>query len=263
MSILFNNSSTLVEILNGGVNQISGDITVSLWFKDNGGSGFDVLMGNRESVLGWEVFIQPDNDIGFEWSPSGGGTGFVVGTTDVRDGLWHYVVAIRDGSSGRIYLDGVLEPESESAALGGDISANRTTYIGERRDDGANYFNGPITEIVISDAVLPDEEIIARAFFGVKRTPALDSNVVAYYSMNNGPDGSSASGSNNVIDESGNGNHGSGNSTTLWNSEEKLIDEPSPMLPIIWELIAAGGLQRYHDLNGLGAQGFMTWNPLG
>lgn len=90
------------------------------------------------------------------------GNGYVIGTTDLRDGRWHHVVSVYDGSgrgsadSIRLYVNGKREP----------ISASREneidTLVGEAGSSpcliGA-LFEGTIDELRIFEGILPESAI--------------------------------------------------------------------------------------------------------
>ncbi len=92
----------------------------------------------------------------------------LYGVTPVADGKWHHVVAMREGSVGKIFLDGNLEVESSSMSLdmSGDVDNTRSLpyYIGatyEQADsDPPGYeFQGSIDEVRLYNRALSESEI--------------------------------------------------------------------------------------------------------
>lgn len=90
------------------------------------------------------------------------GYGYVTGTTDLRDGRWHHITSIYDGSgigsekSIRLYVDGRPEP----------ISASQTNEIDTILHDARSTpcligarFHGLIDDLRIYQGVLPQEAI--------------------------------------------------------------------------------------------------------
>ena len=124
--------------------------------------------------LAWNVGNPPN-------APQGGvhgairtefGGGYVVGTTDLRDGRWHHVVSVFQGSGPggdadriRHYVDGRLE--KVSAVIDGQINTrllearSRPTYIGRRLEDDFPEFGlkGGIDELYIFPCALTPEQI--------------------------------------------------------------------------------------------------------
>ncbi|MFC4991690.1 LamG-like jellyroll fold domain-containing protein [Rubritalea tangerina] len=91
------------------------------------------------------------------------GWGYVIGSTDLRDGKWHHVVSVYDGSgvgngtSIRLYVDGKREAVSS-------VRENRVrTILDDSRSKPCQIgsgFHGLIDEVIIYDGVLPEEEIL-------------------------------------------------------------------------------------------------------
>lgn len=113
----------------------------------------------------WRVCLNPE--LGGEGGVRGAfrtefGEGYVIGTKDLRDGEWHHVVSVYDGSGTgdgetiRLYIDGQHEP----------ISASRPNRISTILDDprskpcliGAD-FHGIIDDLRIFQGVLPERVI--------------------------------------------------------------------------------------------------------
>ncbi len=78
-----------------------------------------------------------------------------ISTTSVTDGRWHHLVGTLDGTTSKIYVNGVLE-DAQSPTL------NTYTYTGARigRNVSTPYwFNGLIDEVRIYNYALTDEQI--------------------------------------------------------------------------------------------------------
>jgi hypothetical protein len=93
------------------------------------------------------------------------GHGYVIGSTDLRDGKWHHVVSVYDGSGVgneqtiRLYVDGKLEA----------VSSSKTNKIRTVLDDTRSQdcvigkdFDGVIDQLTIYDGVLPKSEILRQ-----------------------------------------------------------------------------------------------------
>jgi len=100
------------------------------------------------------------------------GGGYVVGSTDLRDGRWHHVVSVFLGgddaniaNSIRHYVDGKLEAVSASAhkPINTDLDSpeSRPTYIGRRLEDDGHFstFKGDLDEIRIFPAALTPAQV--------------------------------------------------------------------------------------------------------
>jgi hypothetical protein len=92
---------------------------------------------------------------------------------DYADGQWHHVVATREGSQGRIYVDGELV--KEDVAMEGDLGGDKTNWF--LAQNGGNkageYLIGAMDEVRIYNRALTEEEV--KQNFESKGMAAVDS----------------------------------------------------------------------------------------
>jgi hypothetical protein len=69
---------------------------------------------------------------------------------------WHNIVAVWDGTVGKIYLDGRLEA---SASMASSIPASDRSVLVGKADNDTVYLKGTIDDIRIYNRVLSEEEI--------------------------------------------------------------------------------------------------------
>lgn len=76
----------------------------------------------------------------------------------INDGVWHHIVAVRDGSAGSnlLYIDGT-EAISTAATYGGGFSSSGPIFIGEYT--GGYNLDGQIDEVAVYDKALSPEEV--------------------------------------------------------------------------------------------------------
>jgi hypothetical protein len=118
-----------------------------------------------------------------------------------NDGEWHHLAVTWESSSGdlKVYKDGVCEFEG-TTAQGESIPSGGCLILGQEQDtvggsfDVTQAFKGEMADVRIYNTVLSADEI------------KLQSCLLAYYPLN---------GNVNADDESGNGNNGTVNGTTL------------------------------------------------
>lgn len=152
--------------LGAAISGIVQSITFLAWIKVTAISGNATrrIGGNRgggASGTGWELVLNRNtlgSNIVFQTSPSVGGASYAIGTTDLRDGLWHLVAATYDYSSGvsRVYVDG-LDDTDTSLVGSGVISNALNTYLG--RTYQAGYFDEYMDEPKLYSRALAAEEI--------------------------------------------------------------------------------------------------------
>ena len=139
--------------------------SVSVWFK----TSFSGTQNHRTIYGLAHESVAQQYAVGIEWTDTSVLELFVVskclyGTTPLDDGTWYHAVFMREGSIGRIFLNGNLEVESN--AMSGIVSNNRSLpyFIGGVYDSGgagpANWeFEGSIDEVRIYNRALTPDEI--------------------------------------------------------------------------------------------------------
>ena len=117
---------------------------------------------DASSLLEWSLGCAGSNARFMLIDTSGAGAGAdLVGSTDIGDGQWHHLVAMRDAISGKnfLYVDGV-EEASAAVNYAGNFAGITGLNIGWLDQGGADYhFAGAIDEIAIHDRVLSDSGI--------------------------------------------------------------------------------------------------------
>ena len=115
----------------------------------------------------------------------------IASTTSVNDGAWHHIAGVKNGSSYLIYVDGVLETSAtDTHSMGG---STYNFHIGHHGAWG-QYFNGQIDEVRVWDDARTASEISDN--MNTELTGS-ESNLIAYYNMNEGSDTSLTDNSSN------------------------------------------------------------------
>jgi len=138
--------------------------SIAFWVKtlDTGGSG-----------QWWSGKGMVDAEVGgvaadFGVSLAGSHAAFGAGSSDVtvtsaatiNDGLWHHVVATRDGGTGQmvVYVDGVADGSATGPA--GARTAPRSLHIGNLQT-GQNFFTGTLDDVRLCRGVLAADAVAA------------------------------------------------------------------------------------------------------
>jgi hypothetical protein len=119
-------------------------------------------MSAAAGQLAWMLQITTGNVIQSQVSPDGTATvTSAVGTTDVCDDRWHFVVGSSDGSKLRLYVDGALEAQITFSSL--IFNSSAPLNIGGRAADAstatANPFFGRVDEAFVTADVLSPEQV--------------------------------------------------------------------------------------------------------
>lgn len=83
----------------------------------------------------------------------------VNGTTLIVVGTWYHVVAVWDGTDGRIFLNGIKE---DTDSTGATLAAGKTTvYVGNSAHNTARYMDGLMQDVMYWSVKLSDAEVLA------------------------------------------------------------------------------------------------------
>lgn len=152
--------------LDPGLREIStGDFTVEAWFLTTN-TGRNVLLGNyapNTAFLNLELHTR--NRVRVIFSSGGGGARGVdlnvpadsIGI-NTRDGQWHHLAAVRQGTTMTLYLDGKQVAQSDTVAarepLGGDVM-----FIGRDTRKDSTMFDGLLDHVSFWDRALSPSEV--------------------------------------------------------------------------------------------------------
>jgi trimeric autotransporter adhesin len=159
-SVFLGNSSAYSAV-DAAVLKPTGAFSVGGWIKCPGlGTNIDSYIFQSNSVspstAGFRLLL--NRNTGYAYIYIGKGTGdtepdinICLGTTDLRDNTWHFVVATWEKPYLKIYVDGVLQ--NTSSAWNYDIAYNATNYVmvGARNSAGtpAMHHQGQLDDIFL------------------------------------------------------------------------------------------------------------------
>ncbi len=155
----------------------AGDFTITAWVKftaDFPGSGDVEIFLNYAGINYYSLMIEADGEraaVGFR----DGNSNHIrlVGTTSLNDGQWHFLTGLRNGTTGLIYVDGILEGSTTNPAMG-SINTGTCLYArigaahsgpGHCTSPSSNlsepHFNGLIDELDLYNRPLSAAEVAA------------------------------------------------------------------------------------------------------
>jgi len=140
--------------------------SIEFWLQTDSASTCaqnEVVVGRDDSStsLHWWVGCENGGNAAFYLTDTGGTIAGAAGTTDLTDGSWHHVVAVRDAGAGevRIYVDGVEEGAQSATYNAGFGSLTAALNIGWLNLSLGYYFDGVVDEVALYDVALPGGEI--------------------------------------------------------------------------------------------------------
>ncbi len=154
----FDGTDDYVSVPNSSSLQLTSALTMAGWIKANSwGSGTDVDIIARkgeDNPNNYQLSIA--DGLATLYLDDGDGSGY-RGDTLLNTGQWYHVAATWDGTTVRVYVDGVLDNDPPDLH-GNNISTDtRAFYIGGR--SGADLLNGILDDIRIYNRALSEAEI--------------------------------------------------------------------------------------------------------
>jgi PKD repeat protein len=182
--------------------------TVEGWVKRTAGMGrYETFFSNADSFYGRETFglyvdgantdcgSSPPNQFALAYTQVGGGFFFQCSGVTASLNAWHHVAVTRDSSNTtQIFIDGVLRGTVPGTAA--PLASTGAFGIGDAGDALAEYFNGLLDEVRISNVVR-----YTSTFTPQTTAFATDANTVALYHLDEGT-------GQTLADASGNGRNG-------------------------------------------------------
>lgn len=173
----FDGSTTGIDIPASGTSQAPFDweatdsFTIELWVKRAAGiAGNEVAVGrdNGDSTMHWWIGLDANGPAAFGLYDLGGNGLQLNGTTNLADGEWHHIVAVRDADLGKnlLYVDGELEDSADFTYNPGDEgfkSSTASLNIGWLNLNPFYHFDGAIDEVALYNVAL-NERLINRHY---------------------------------------------------------------------------------------------------
>ena len=141
-----------------GITDNPTNITQMLWVKTIASGSSITLMTKRQVENGsdWPTIMLSSSKTPQIAVDDSAYYNTIIGTTDVNDGEWHHVAGVKDGTTYKIYVDGVEEnSEVDAHSMSGSSSDMR---LGNGIVTG-NYFDGEMDDVRIYNRALSASEI--------------------------------------------------------------------------------------------------------
>ena len=210
-SLDFDGTNDYLSISGSSDLSISGDLTISLWFKADSFSNFEYIFR-----LTGNLATGTDRMLGISSSKLSGNTyasGFgTLGNTTLSTGTWYNAAVVYSSGSFILYLNGAADSSSITAIMNTVIYTETTvgkSYNGEQ-------FDGLIDEVSVFDSALNANNInaIYNGGYPINLTTnqgnySSASNLQGWWRM-----GDANSGTGNVTDSSTNSNTATNNGAT-------------------------------------------------
>jgi len=135
------------------------DFTVSAWFKTNeeqGTTGY--IFTNRATTSANQFALILTSNEYAEFITYDGGTSSVIASTSLKDGNWHHIVGVREGTNMILYIDGISVISGTKTII--NINTVQQYAIGGNGGGHSQHdFYGTIDEVAIFNRALSTSEI--------------------------------------------------------------------------------------------------------
>jgi len=208
-ALSFDGVDDFVEVEGGRGLDLTTSGAIEFWVRlpeDAVEQGVIVCKGGGWDRAGWMVTTINKNHIRFHWQS--GRDIILDSATSLSYGEWHHVVAVNDGYTLRIYIDGKRDPATLVLNTVVNASTSKPVRIG-LADNGQLPFKGEIDELKIYNKPLTSEEAYERyltyyihnlakksAFYGVEYV--LINLNPSYYQTRDAPSPLDAASVNNI-----------------------------------------------------------------
>ncbi|MAX82426.1 MAG: hypothetical protein CL843_19890, partial [Crocinitomicaceae bacterium] len=193
--------------------------TVESWIKaSTSQSGNDHIIAVNTTGSGNTMLFRLDDGI---LSFYDGSDSHVAGT-DLRDDTWHHVAASYDNGQLALYVDGALQGLFSVGTV--TFGASNRWSLGQEYDGSSagDYFKGALNEVRIWKTVKTAQEISDDRYCEVQ-SPAANSDLVGYYTLNQGVSGGTNTSITETTDFSSYGNNGTLTNFALTGSTSNFI----------------------------------------
>ena len=164
--ILFDNSNDYINCGNGTSLNLANIITISAWVKSSSFVANMVVLGKGYWNTQKSYMLQFESTTTLGFYSSAGNISWVHGG-EWTHGKWRHVLATINGSSGKLYVDGVQKALNNSIGTIPTVGSN--LFIGVQSDNTsyADYFSGSIDDVRIFNAVASISQIKEQYFAGL------------------------------------------------------------------------------------------------
>ncbi|NQU19998.1 MAG: LamG domain-containing protein [Candidatus Nealsonbacteria bacterium] len=154
----FDGRADYVSVTSSSTLQMTDSLTIAAWIKGDRwrkNSYVNVIVRKGEGNPNNYQLAIADGTVALYLD--GSDTAGFRGNTILSKGQWYHVAGTWDGSTVRIYVDGVLDNDPPAARSGSIGADDRDLYIGGR--SGTDLFDGMLDDVRVYNRALCDDEI--------------------------------------------------------------------------------------------------------
>ena len=153
--------------------------SVATWFKTSADFATDSMMLNKGGLgtdsagqnMNYGIWMTSAEKIRAGFETSSGVDQYVTSANSYNDGRWHYVVVTSDGSTLRLYVDGVQVATKSLLGASPENTGTKPVRVGanSRVTPPGNFFTGELDEVRVWSVGLTAQQVTS-AFSGTDFT---------------------------------------------------------------------------------------------
>ncbi len=153
-SLTFDGSSSFVAIQDSNALDLTNSMTISAWiYPTSLSAGINTILAKEDgSSVSYDLIANDDTNVPQIYL---GGSTYLRGTNQPPLNTWSYIAATFDGSTIKLYVNGVL---ISSSSFSGTLSAS-SNQLTIGKSPWGEYFQGRIDDVRIYNVVLSQSEI--------------------------------------------------------------------------------------------------------
>ncbi|TXH04685.1 MAG: LamG domain-containing protein [Candidatus Moraniibacteriota bacterium] len=189
----------------------SGDFSYAIWIKTASTGTNSIVFGENQAENPFRyILIDGSGFPVFSYRDVTANSVTVTGTSSVEDGVWHYLVGVRSGTTGYLYVDSVLVGSNTNGSVGSTNTSSGNLVIGFRENGAGDlFYTGLVDEARAYNTALTAAQIKALYDAGQsdktnssisqpQGTGRLDSGLAGYWPLDEGTGTTTADGSANA-----------------------------------------------------------------
>ncbi len=164
-AVSFNGSSDELNIINSSDFDTwtsSSNFSIELWVKFTELNGTQVFIGRDASsgYMQWWIGATSAGKVTWYITDSNNNNAQLTSASAINDGVWHHIVAVKEGSSLNLYVDGVAASGTKTFTGNFSASGNSVTvgYLSVNSSSEYHY-NGAIDEVALYSDALSNSSI--------------------------------------------------------------------------------------------------------
>lgn len=141
----------------------SGNYTYSAWIKTTSTGTNRIIIAESDNAVAERSVIKSDTEKALFFCRDSGNDDLVAtGTSLISNGNWNMITGIRNGTTGSIYVNGILEASNTDAAVGSCDASGIDVFVGSRAVGTGVDHSGSMSDITFLKTNLTASEVKAK-----------------------------------------------------------------------------------------------------